>query len=164
VTEPSTSPPRPADDLQGLTAGARLHHIGIVVPSLDDAAALYVSALGATPLGDKIHDPLQRVRLLFLRLPDGLVVELIQPAADDSPVNAALARGGGVNHFCFEVDNLEAEMARLRSVSVPAGPPKTAVAFGGRRVVFMLLGRYTLIELLEAERPLSVQPDDRRVT
>lgn len=151
MTEPSTSPRRPQDDLQALTAGARLHHIGVVVPSLDGAATLYVAALGAMKIGDTIHDPLQRVRLLFLRLPDGLVVELIEPASDDSPVNVALAKGGGVNHFCFEVDDLEAEMARLRSVSVPAGPPTTAVAFAGRRVVFMLLGRSTLIELLEAE-------------
>ena len=102
MTEPPTSPPQLEDALQALTAGARLNHIGVVVPSLDGAATLYVSALGATRIGDTIHDPLQRVRLLFLRLPDGLVVELIEPAADDSPVNAALAKGGGINHFCFE--------------------------------------------------------------
>jgi methylmalonyl-CoA/ethylmalonyl-CoA epimerase len=134
-----------------LTSG-RIHHVGVVVSSIEETAGLYEQALGARRTGAPIHDPLQRVRLLFLELPNGPLVELIEPASDDSPVQRALAKGGGTNHLCFEVQNLEAEMSRLRTVGVPTGPPQTAVAFGGRRVVFMLLGRHTLIELLEVEQ------------
>jgi methylmalonyl-CoA/ethylmalonyl-CoA epimerase len=134
-------------------SGLHLHHVGVVVSAIEDTAGLYERALGARRCGTAIHDPLQRVRLLFVELPDGSLVELIEPASDDSPVQSALAKGGGTHHLCFEVEDLEAEMSRLRPVCIPTGAPKPAVAFGGRRVVFLLLGRHMLIELLEAAVP-----------
>lgn len=133
-----------------------LHHIGVVVRSIEEALPTYQAALGAVPLGGRIHDPVQQVYLMFVRLPDRTLVELIEPASNQSPVARALTKGGGANHLCFEVDDLEAELARLRPCCVPIGTPRAAVAFDGRRVLFLLLGKHLVIELLErasGERP-----------
>jgi methylmalonyl-CoA/ethylmalonyl-CoA epimerase len=77
-------------------------------------------------------------------------VELVEPAADDSPVAAFLKRGGGLHHVCYEVASLEAEIERSRAArAVLARPPQPAVAFGGRRICWVFSPQRLLIEYLE---------------
>ena len=98
-----------------------------------------------------VEDPLQRVRLCFAEY-DGGRVELIAPLGPDSPVTQLVARsGGGLYHICFETTDLEDEVRSLRrSGFVPTGPAQPAVAFGGRRVIFLYHRLAQLIELVEA--------------
>lgn len=129
----------------------RLDHTGFAVADLEPAIALFRDTLEAT-VGPVFEDPLQRVRLCFAEY-DGGRVELIAPMGEDSPVSQILASagGGGLYHVCYETDDLDAEFLRLRRQGfVPAGPAQPAVAFGGRRVVFLYHRIAKLIELVEA--------------
>jgi methylmalonyl-CoA/ethylmalonyl-CoA epimerase len=88
-----------------------LHHIGVAVRSLQERVPLYV-ALGL-PVGGGEEVPSENVRVTFLPLGDTRI-ELLEPTSPDSAVARFIAaRGEGVHHICFEVDDLEATMAAL---------------------------------------------------
>ena len=80
------------------------------------------------------------------------MIELVEPAGEDSPVFRFLSeRGGGLHHLCYTVGNLDDEIARMkRAGSMAVRRPKPAVAFGGRKIAWMLTPERLLVELLEA--------------
>ncbi|HLI63634.1 MAG TPA: VOC family protein, partial [Terriglobales bacterium] len=112
----------------------------------------FLRSLAATWDGQVFHDPLQKVRVAFLatRAQDALI-ELVEAAGDDSPVLRFLQeRGGGLHHLCYEVADLEQELAEFRSRgAMIAKRPKPAVAFAGRRIAWVITAEKLLVELLE---------------
>jgi methylmalonyl-CoA/ethylmalonyl-CoA epimerase len=129
---------------------ARLDHTGFAVAELEGAIELFRDTLGAQ-VGPIFEDPIQRVRLCFAEYNGGRV-ELVAPLGPGSPVDAIVANGGGAYHLCFQTNDLDAEFERLRGKGfVPASTPQPAVAFGGRRVVFLYNRVAQLIELVEQE-------------
>jgi methylmalonyl-CoA/ethylmalonyl-CoA epimerase len=134
----------------------RIHHIGWLVADVESAAASFAESLGAEILTGAIHDPLQKAAVLFLRVPaDPVQWELVAPVGEGSPLTAALARGGGFHHVCYEVDNLAEALSRARSLrGVVVRPPKPAVAFEGRRIAWVMTAEKLLIEYLERKPAL----------
>jgi methylmalonyl-CoA/ethylmalonyl-CoA epimerase len=130
----------------------KLHHVGIVVKDLREYGVAYASMLGLVPDSNVFHDPTQKVRVQFWRDVDSHVsLELIEPTSPDSPVQRALTRGGGLNHLCYEVDDIEQAVQRcLDSGALLAGPVAPAAAFGGRRIAFLFFAKLSLIEFVEA--------------
>ena len=130
-----------------------IDHIGIVVESIEEAEAYYTTHFGLRASGDRVVDPLQDVELQFLTDTAGSRIELIRPLTPDSPAARALEHGGGLNHICYRVSDLESSLQALvaRSAKV-VRPPLPAVAFDGRRVAFLYTRQRELVELVEAER------------
>lgn len=132
-----------------------LHHVGFVVASIEAAMPGFVRSLEASWDGAIFADPLQKVRVAFLvtreREPQ---IELVEPHGDEAPVLHFLReKGGGLHHMCYEVDNLDEELPRLKSRGLHiAKRPHPAVAFGGRRIAWVLTPERLLIELLETRR------------
>jgi methylmalonyl-CoA/ethylmalonyl-CoA epimerase len=62
-----------------------------------------------------------------------------------------------LDHAGFaETPDMDAELRALRGQGfIPTGPPQPAVAFGGRRVVFLYHRLGQLIELVEAPSTAS---------
>lgn len=80
----------------------------------------------------------------------GPQIELVEPAAEKSPVTAFLARGGGLHHVCYEVDDLEGHIRFMREQRAAVlRAPQPAVAFQGRRIAWVLTREKLLVELLE---------------
>lgn len=127
-----------------------LHHIGFVVADIACAAPAFARSLAANWDGCVYQDPQQRVKVTFLSA-GGAVIELVEPVGEDSPVLHFLRqKGGGLHHTCYEVANLEEGMREMKSRgALIARRPKPAVAFGGRRIAWMLTAERLLIELLE---------------
>lgn len=93
-----------------------IHHVAIVVRSIEASLARYRLLFGLKPDADPIIFAAQRVRLCFLPTgPDPAArLELVEPVDDDSGVARFLAaRGEGVHHVCFLTDDLPRELARL---------------------------------------------------
>jgi len=131
----------------------RLHHVGFVVNSIEAVADRFAKSIGATWDHKTTHDPLQRVRVSFIRggNPSFTSVELVEPAGTNSPVEQFLQRGGGLHHLCYEVDRLEEQLSFSRSVGgVVVKPPLPAAAFDGRRIAWMVTKDKLLLEFLEA--------------
>ena len=96
----------------------RLNHVGIVVPDLEKAAALYRDIFGAEVSAPQPL-PAHGVTVVFVDLP-GAKLELLQPLGEGSPVAGFLLKNpaGGMNHMCFEVANLIEERDTLRADGV----------------------------------------------
>jgi len=129
-----------------------LHHIGCVVDSIENRIESYRIGLGSVSVSKIFEDPIQRSRVAFLDLPSpgSVQLELVEPAASDSPVAHFLQKGGGLHHLCYLVDDLEAQIQWMKSQhAVLIRSPKPAVAFGGRRIAWMRTSDALLIEYLE---------------
>ena len=128
----------------------KFHHFGLV--TADPAATRKILAAMGYDVGAPVHDPLQNVMLYWGTHPTFPAVELISPADTPGAVSELLKKGKqGVYHLCFEVDNLESELAGLSAHGrvLPVSPPKPAVLFNQRRVSFHFVENFGLIELLE---------------
>ncbi len=94
-----------------------LHHLGIAVEDLDAAILVYSDLFGATlEHRETVQD--QGVEAASLRVGDSRI-ELLQPLGPDTPVGKFLAkRGPGMHHLAFEVEDLPAELERLKGDGV----------------------------------------------
>ena len=89
-----------------------IHHLGVAVADLDEALATYRRLFGAT-LEHRSTVPDQGVHAVSL-LVGGDRIELVSPAAEDTPVGRFLAsRGPGMHHVAYEVDDVGAALAEL---------------------------------------------------
>jgi methylmalonyl-CoA/ethylmalonyl-CoA epimerase len=92
-----------------------IHHVGVAVRDLEAARDRYERLLGARVEARERLDE-QGVEALALVLGESGRVELLAPLADDTPVGRFIARRGeGMHHLAFGVDDLPAELARLRA-------------------------------------------------
>jgi methylmalonyl-CoA/ethylmalonyl-CoA epimerase len=94
-----------------------LHHVGIAVDDLDAAILVYSDLFGATlEHRERVED--QGVEAASLRV-GASRIELLQPLGPDTPVGKFLAkRGPGMHHMAFEVEDLPAELERLKAHDV----------------------------------------------
>lgn len=85
----------------------RLNHIGIAVPSIEEAANTYRSLYGATEITTPFDMAEQGVRVCFVNLPNSQI-ELIEPLGEASPIHGFLAKNpaGGQHHVCYEVPDI----------------------------------------------------------
>ena len=90
----------------------RVHHVAVVVTSIDAALAVYGDLL-RLPLETIMDIPQDHVRIAFLGVGESKV-ELVEPTDDTTGVARFLAnKGEGFHHVCFEVDDLAQELTRL---------------------------------------------------
>ncbi|WP_310393369.1 methylmalonyl-CoA epimerase [Hymenobacter sp.] len=91
-----------------------LEHFGLAVHDLEAATALYTTLLGAAPY-KKEHVASEAVDTVFFRV-GGSKLELLAGTSPDSAITKFLAKKPeGIHHVAFEVDDIRAEMARLRA-------------------------------------------------
>jgi methylmalonyl-CoA epimerase len=95
-----------------ITPPGRIHHVAIVVRSIEASLGLYRDLLGLQV--EAITDiPSDRVRIAFLGVGESKV-ELVEPVDDTTGVARFLDKQGeGFHHVCFEVANLSEELTRL---------------------------------------------------
>jgi methylmalonyl-CoA/ethylmalonyl-CoA epimerase len=129
----------------------RVHHVGVVVKEIPGAAANYAGNLGYEIRSEVFHDPVQTAFVQFLALPGETVyLELVAPDGPASKVANALKKGGGINHICYKVPDIEGAMASLQDGGyLPLQAPVPAVAFNGRRIAWLMGRDRLLVELVE---------------
>jgi methylmalonyl-CoA epimerase len=95
----------------------KVSHVAIAVPNVDDAARFYAEKLGLNMVG---RESVAGSKVVVGFIPVGETrIELIQPDSSDSPITKFLeTRGPGLQHICFEVDDVAAELKRLEAAGV----------------------------------------------
>ncbi len=90
-----------------------VEHIGIAVESLRESDALFERLLGTPPY--KHEEVLsEKVRTSFF-MTGNSKVELLQATHEDSAIQRFIdKRGAGLHHIAFEVQDIKAEMKRLK--------------------------------------------------
>ena len=130
----------------------KLNHIAIATPSLDDAIKTYKDMLGV-----KISDPVDQidhgVKVVFIELPN-TKIELLEPLGENSPIEKFLDKNkkGGIHHICFEVEDIDTAIMRLKSDGAAIlGDGKAKIGAHGKPVIFLHPKDFngTLIELEE---------------
>ena len=129
----------------------QLHHIGIAVGDIALATEDYRRRLGCELAGGLVHDPVQTAFIQFLRLPgDSVLIELVAPDGPGSHLRGAVEKGGGINHLCHSTDDIESACRSLGEQGmVTIQEPTPAVAFGGRRIAWLIGPDRVLTELVE---------------
>lgn len=138
-----------------LNKGLTLHHVGYAVAEIQPVAADYVERYGYEIVTPIIHDPTQTAFVQFVRLAgDSTFLEFVAPDSLNSKLVNAVRRGGSLHHLCYSVDDIEFTTNRLfESGMMILTAPVPAIAFGGRRIAW-LMGRDRIpIELVERGKP-----------
>jgi methylmalonyl-CoA/ethylmalonyl-CoA epimerase len=92
-----------------------IHHLGVAVPDLDEAIAMYEQLFGARLEGRETLLE-QGVEAACLRLGESRV-ELLAPTGEETTVARFLARRGpGMHHVALETDDVAEALASLRSL------------------------------------------------
>lgn len=91
----------------------KLNHVGVAVKNLSDSTNLFAKLLEISAV-DTEEVPGQNVRLSFFHIGE-TSIELTEATSLDSPIARFIEkRGEGVHHLSFEVDDIRAEMKRLK--------------------------------------------------
>jgi methylmalonyl-CoA/ethylmalonyl-CoA epimerase len=133
------------------SGGPRLHHVGFVVANIEASVPGMSHALLAHWNHEIFTDPLQRVRVTFLKAGhQSPLLELVEPLGQNSPVFRFLSDRGGLHHLCYEVLSIPEHLDRIRAAGgVIVSRAKPAVAFGGRPIAWALTREKLLLEFLQ---------------
>jgi len=132
---------------------ARLAHLGVIVHRLDTAEPFY-ARLGLSPARRESLDR-ERVRVTFLPVANA-EIELLEPAGPEGPLSRFLAaRGEGIHHIAFEVDDIERALAIAVASGMRAIDQVPRPGAHGTRVAFLHPGSAhgILLELVERPQP-----------
>jgi methylmalonyl-CoA/ethylmalonyl-CoA epimerase len=114
----------------------KLDHIGIAVSSLEETLKVYTDLLGMKLHGTETVEE-QKVKTAFLPLGE-TEIELLESTAPDGPIGKFIeARGQGIQHLAFRVDDLEAALAELKAKGVRLIDEKPRYGAGGAKIAFL---------------------------
>lgn len=92
----------------------KVEHIGIAVQDLAAANELYTRLLGAAPYKEEAV-PSEGVITSFFQVGPNKI-ELLVGTSPESPISKFLdKKGEGIHHIAFAVEDIRAEMARLKA-------------------------------------------------
>ena len=125
------------------------HHVGVAVHSIEKTAKWYVG-MGYS-LTETVEDPVQNVRIAFLKRDDSPLLELVQPVDKTSPVCNILKKVGvSAYHTCYETADLKRTIEHFEKQDFKVlVEPVEAIAFHHRKISFLYHLDIGLIELLE---------------
>ena len=129
----------------------KLHHVGIVVPKIQDSLGEITKYLKFETIGLPTPVGSQKVNICFLKIGEPFL-ELIEPIEESSPVAEFAKKGGGIHHLCFEVKDIHQQVNEMskKGATVLVKPVK---GFDDRLIAFVDLNmkntKCGLVELLE---------------
>ena len=113
-----------------------IDHVGIAVPDIDAALALYRDALGM-PLVHRETVTEQGVDAALLDVGDGHI-ELLQPLGPETTVGKFLERKGpGLHHVAYRVPDIEAALQTARDAGLRLIDETPRTGIRNSRVAFL---------------------------
>jgi len=129
-----------------------IDHIGIVVKDIESSLKLYAEALGLNLSTIETNED-YKVRIAFLPVGDTLV-ELLQPMAEGTMMGDVLKeRGECLHHIAFRVDDIVADLAKLKALGVPLVNETPQIGGMGAQIAFLhpSAGNGVSIELVQKD-------------
>jgi methylmalonyl-CoA/ethylmalonyl-CoA epimerase len=92
----------------------KIEHIGIAVKDIDASNRNYTKLFNTPPYKSELVESEHVITSFFQSGPNK--IELLQATHEDSAIAKFIAkRGEGIHHIAFDVEDIKAEMERLRS-------------------------------------------------
>jgi len=114
----------------------KINHIGIAVKSLEISIPFYRDNLGMSFAGIEAVEE-QKVRVAMLQVGESKI-ELLEPTAEDSPVARFIEKNGeGIHHVAYEVEDIEAAVAKLTEEGVRMIDQKPRCGAHDTRIAFL---------------------------
>ncbi len=114
----------------------KIEHLGIAVKDLESANKTYAALLGAPAYKTETVES-EGVKTSFFRTGESKI-ELLEATREDSPIaNYIAKRGEGIHHIAFLVDNIEAEVTRLKEEGFRVLNETPKLGADNKRVVFL---------------------------
>lgn len=90
----------------------RIEHLGLAVKDLSEADHVFEKILGSSYKTEEVES--EGVATRFFKVGDSKV-ELLEASNPESPIAKFIEKNGeGLHHVAFEVDDIDAEMERLK--------------------------------------------------
>src|SRR5258706_6093926 len=130
----------------------KIHHVGIVVRSLEEAYRFYQGTLGLhVHKTAEVKDQGVRAALLTCGHSE---IELLEPIDLAGTVARFLdKRGEGLHHVCFESDDVEGDLEAARAKGLPLIDEKPRLGLAGR--ICFLHPKGTAGVLVEYAQPVD---------
>lgn len=130
----------------------RIAHVGIATRSIAVTAEFYKS-LGLDVDAIEIVED-QKVKVAIMGVGDS-AIELMEPTEADSPVQRSIdARGEGIHHITFEVEDLEKQLGILKERNIKLIDDKPRPGAAGNMIAFVHPDSTGGV-LVELSQPLS---------
>ncbi len=114
----------------------KIDHLGIAVRDLAEASKRFEKLLGAKPGGQE-EVPSEHVKVQFFEVGESRF-ELLEPTNPASAIAKFLdKRGEGIHHVCVRVDDVAAEVTRLRADGFEFVGDAPRPGAGGHKVAFL---------------------------
>lgn len=113
-----------------------IDHIGIAVKGIEQAGKFYTDILGLK-IEDVENVADQKVNVAFIPITDS-EVELLESTEPDGPVAKYIsARGEGVQHIAFRVEDIDKALEELKKKGVRLIDQAPRKGAGGARIAFI---------------------------
>ena len=114
----------------------KINHMGIAVKSLEETLPFYRDNLGMAFAGiEEVAE--QKVRVAMLQIGESKI-ELLEPTSEDSPVAKFIEKNGaGIHHVAYEVEDVEAAIAKLLADGIRMIDEKPRHGAHGTRIAFI---------------------------
>ncbi len=128
----------------------KIDHVGIAVKDIEAAKAFYEGVLGMKVTEtEEVAD--QKVKVAFIPTGDS-EVELLQSTDPNGPIAKHIAaKGEGIQHIAFRVDDIEKTLAELKGKGVRLIDEKPRKGAGAAKIAFIhpKASFGTLVEICE---------------
>ena len=112
----------------------RIEHVGVVVRDTEASRKLWEECFGI-PLGGEEENDQRKLALYYV---GESMVELIAGKGAGSKHQRMVAEGkGGLNHICFEVEDIDGALAELKDRGVPLLDETPRIGHAGARIAFI---------------------------
>lgn len=114
----------------------KIDHIGVAVPSLEEAIPFYEKALGLKC--EHIEEVAsQKVKTAFFEVGE-VHIELLEPMSPDSPVGKFLEKNGpGVHHIALGTDDVVAQLDQAKEAGCRLINEEPVDGAGGKKIAFL---------------------------
>lgn len=113
-----------------------IDHLGIAVENLDEAVSIYRDVLGLELVNIE-EVPSQKVKVAMFKAGES-TIELLESTDPEGPIGKYVtAKGQGIHHIAYKVDDIEAELARLKNDGVRLINENPVPGAHGAKVAFL---------------------------
>lgn len=114
----------------------KIDHFGIAVENLSETVAFYLKTFGGRA-SEVYESKTDRVHVQFVYY-DNQRLEFLEATSPDSPIAKFLkTKGPGLHHICFGVQNIEAELARLKAEGFRLIDEVPRIGAEGKKIAFL---------------------------